>query len=273
MPDGEIPSIVFDRADMVMADGSPSANSQVRTIAMACPNVALNVGIFFDGTYNNAANVTAFDYGETAQTGGSYDNSHTNVFRLSLLYFGADQNTRAECGSIDTAYHSAYVEGIGSSTGGDDSGYAAATGHGPSGLEEKLDKGVRALRQFINQHGGLDNLRDVNVDVFGFSRGSATARVFCNAIVSMNEPKVNVRFLGIYDTVGSFGIPGNYTEMTVGQELARAYCDVPLNINPMCWLVPSESTINMNISGQSAWSNTHSFMPTNKFTRARSTPP
>ena len=51
----------------------------------------------------------------------------------------------------------------------------------------------------------------LHLSVFGFSRGAAEARVFCNWIQDIcggviGEAKVNIRFLGIFDTVASVGI-------------------------------------------------------------------
>ncbi|WP_395404544.1 phospholipase effector Tle1 domain-containing protein [Pseudoduganella sp. UC29_106] len=56
------------------------------------------------------------------------------------------------------------------------------------------------------------NLKQCVVDVFGFSRGAAEARVFCSWLNEALENgelagvPLNIRFLGIYDTVASAGI-------------------------------------------------------------------
>ena len=65
------------------------------------------------------------------------------------------------------------------------------------------------------------------IDIFGFSRGSALARVFANMIRERGIPlkgggrikgkDVKIRFLGVFDTVASFGWPGN--DINVGYEL------------------------------------------------------
>ena len=55
-----------------------------------------------------------------------------------------------------------------------------------------------------------ENLRngDRDIDVIGFSRGAALAIHFTNQVCRMNgSPRV--RFLGLFDTVPSFGVPGN----------------------------------------------------------------
>lgn len=56
-------------------------------------------------------------------------------------------------------------------------------------------------------------LINITLDVFGFSRGATQARVFCNWLMAMMEGerlcgvRAQIRFLGIFDTVASVGIP------------------------------------------------------------------
>ena len=67
MADGNNFTALLNDAQAVNADESPSANAQVDAAVSTCPDVALNFGVFFDGTYNNAANVAAFNSGTTSQ--------------------------------------------------------------------------------------------------------------------------------------------------------------------------------------------------------------
>ncbi len=59
----------------------------------------------------------------------------------------------------------------------------------------------QALKAFEQQWSTGDRV----VDVIGFSRGSALALHFVNSLPT----DVRVRFLGLFDTVPSFGVPGN----------------------------------------------------------------
>ncbi|MFD0740113.1 T6SS phospholipase effector Tle1-like catalytic domain-containing protein [Lysobacter koreensis] len=65
-------------------------------------------------------------------------------------------------------------------------------------------------------------LVEVFIDVFGFSRGAAEARVFCNWIDKLFQGeklfgvKAHIRFLGIFDTVASVGMPASATGFTDG---------------------------------------------------------
>ncbi|MFC5697758.1 phospholipase effector Tle1 domain-containing protein [Pseudomonas sp. GCM10022186] len=58
-------------------------------------------------------------------------------------------------------------------------------------------------------------LVDITIDVFGFSRGAAQARVFCNWLNAMFVDgrlcgvPTRLRFLGIFDTVASVGVPNS----------------------------------------------------------------
>ncbi len=65
-------------------------------------------------------------------------------------------------------------------------------------------------------------LVEVMIDVFGFSRGAAEARTFCswlNALFSGDTlfgVKAQIRFLGIFDTVASIGMPSSASDFTDG---------------------------------------------------------
>jgi uncharacterized protein (DUF2235 family) len=49
------------------------------------------------------------------------------------------------------------------------------------------------------------------VDVVGFSRGAAIALSFANVIAS-ELPGLSVRFMGLFDVVGQFGLPGRHVQ-------------------------------------------------------------
>ncbi|MBN3808138.1 DUF2235 domain-containing protein [Paraburkholderia sp. Ac-20347] len=67
-------------------------------------------------------------------------------------------------------------------------------------------------------------LVEVFIDVFGFSRGSAQARVFCNWLDECFEGdalagvKTHIRFLGIFDTVAAVGLGPAASRWTNGHE-------------------------------------------------------
>lgn len=63
----------------------------------------------------------------------------------------------------------------------------------------------QALKAFERQWAAGDRV----VDVVGFSRGSALALHFANSLPA----NTRVRFLGLFDTVPSFGVPGNRIDL------------------------------------------------------------
>jgi hypothetical protein len=66
------------------------------------------------------------------------------------------------------------------------------------------------------------------VDIYGFSRGAALARTFNNLVnqALIKEPKTRntrVRFLGVFDTVASTGLPGKGVGLNLGLDSGDFY--------------------------------------------------
>ncbi|MFC1585213.1 phospholipase effector Tle1 domain-containing protein [Fibrobacterota bacterium] len=162
----------------------------------------LNIGVFFDGTNNNKR-------GNPSQV--------TNVGKLSNVYPTDDPNR----------YAAIYVRGVGSTAVTkqdkelDDEFYegkimGGAFGYGGlSRINYALEMLEGILAGYQKRKGRLPG--KLVFDVFGFSRGAALARHFVNVIYHGTCPQPilkkikdkKTRFLGIFDTVGSFGWPGN----------------------------------------------------------------
>lgn len=80
----------------------------------------------------------------------------------------------------------------------------------------------------------------INLSVFGFSRGAAEARAFCNWLFEVCEPvnggwefagmPLRLSFLGIFDTVASVGIPNSFTNSIV--EGHQSWADDNMQIHP-----------------------------------------
>lgn len=190
---------------------SPSANVvpaikasyAQKTGGTICKQI-LWLSIFFDGTGNNRA----ADEGML---------KHSNVARL---YRAHKRNSPEE------GIFSIYIPGVGTYFPeiGDDGGSALGLGCGAMG-EERLNF---ALEQFdaclevplarANAPGNA--IQEINVAVFGFSRGAALARAFVNIIMERRcvlrgdkwalrngSWRVRFRFLGLFDTVASVGLP------------------------------------------------------------------
>ncbi|MFT4794258.1 MAG: hypothetical protein ACJAVR_001846 [Paracoccaceae bacterium] len=175
------------------------------------PTIRIRASMFFDGTGNNRTNV---DLGAGANDSDSYGASHSNVSLLEAAGIG-------ECDPELTEHFSLYVEGPGTTNRGDDDNRGSATGTGTTGVKEKVHAGVNALLARIRAIAtpGGDPIEYIHLDAFGFSRGAAGARFFVHYAVNdaataiktvlTNEGydvgEVKVKFLGLYDTVASYG--------------------------------------------------------------------
>ncbi|MEL1255774.1 DUF2235 domain-containing protein [Flavobacterium sp. DGU38] len=196
------------------------------------------LGVFFDGTSNNRENIegrrknpelknTSASNKDGSNT--SYGNDHSNVDRLEKAYPKNKGNH----------YYSVYVEGIGTKNPDkNDDGtldyYGDFTrgqgyGTGETGLFEKVEKGCQDIVRKLKKE-KEKNISTLYVDIFGFSRGATAARIFVNELYKVKNPRdkdsynlgnlgkafkelsykvkpyrVKIRFLGLYDTVSSYG--------------------------------------------------------------------
>ncbi|WP_148863231.1 phospholipase effector Tle1 domain-containing protein [Marinobacter fonticola] len=203
--------------------------------------VHLEVGIFTDGTLNNAGNIDVFrqrveneclaphqngDIGAAEcerrlalLLGNSYANGTSNVAKLRDLYPETDEETEAAI----TFRRRVYAPGPGSKTGAPDSLEGSMTGLGKTGVIAQVNNAFAGLALVASNLLKDDVIDVLTIDLFGFSRGAAAARHAANEIASgsggglghafaamdMQWPKtVAIRFLGLFDTVaGIVNIP------------------------------------------------------------------
>jgi uncharacterized protein (DUF2235 family) len=69
--------------------------------------------------------------------------------------------------------------------------------------------GHRRVRQALERLENNLDAGDDTIDVVGFSRGAALAMSFANEIAS-KLPGVDTRFVGVFDVVAQFGVPGKH---------------------------------------------------------------
>ncbi|MCD5992747.1 DUF2235 domain-containing protein [Pseudomonas sp. CDFA 602] len=208
--------------------------------------VTARVGVFFDGTGNNRVNTRigadcqalmefncgrhiAECAGRHLDPGSSYSNDVTNIARLAGLY--RQQYIAANEGQGLNVYWPIYVSGAGTTSGGRDSRwYGQSFGRGSTGVVAKVEQSFHKLesrfKAFPNDNPAcvIDALE---LDVFGFSRGAASARHFVNEILKqaagMLEPILNsrkvrlsdsfswsngsvrIKVIGLFDTVAAIG--------------------------------------------------------------------
>jgi len=183
---------------------------------MACKTY--KIGVFFDGTGNNKDFDKAYDKEDKVQR-----DQQSNVAKLYKLYKTGD----FECdkGKCMVTADSHYENGIGT--------YDSPKEHHKHSIQRKYDKGggggggariKSAIKKVTNLLDGHEfgekktQYKTRLIDVFGFSRGAAEARDFVNTFYEDIQPKENYsdvkfNFIGIYDTVASFGEPGNEVDM------------------------------------------------------------
>lgn len=198
----------------VLPESKPPEEPDVR-------HVTLVLGIFFDGTGNNAVNtgnmlaacsaehfdiesldaesIVKRNVSEKMGISGTGATSHsgyyTNIHWLSELYSQAFLKT----GSY--LQNSIYIEGIGTQDGKPDSIIGMGFGVADSGVIAKTDSAVAklqaALLASLHLLDGDFVIDAVLFDIFGFSRGAAAARHFANRIQSRDSKIISAIASGV----------------------------------------------------------------------------
>lgn len=210
-------------------------SGQVGNVSQSCPKVKLEIGVFFDGTLNNRFNVLS-----RARNDDSYQAALSNPALLYARYKnGNNYDERNSCGGVGRRFRSIYVEGPGSTRNAADDMTGYAFGQGASGVEARVLWAFRQVLREIGLNGGPPRLEKVVLDVFGFSRGAAAARYFVNAMRARTisyDPwgpgdftetlprglKVEIRFVGVFDTVAAIGDPADEDNGPVNVHLKTA---------------------------------------------------
>jgi hypothetical protein len=173
--------------------------------AMTCKQ-KLWFSFFFDGTGNNLE----ADEGTL---------KHSNVAKLYRVHL--EDNTT-------TGIYRVYIPGVGTyfKEVGDPGGTALGLGAGAFG-EERLDWALKKFDTLISPHvcraaNPTNDIVEVNLSAFGFSRGAALARAFIDMFLEQRCARlhadgvlrlkagsypVRIRFMGLFDTVASVGTP------------------------------------------------------------------
>jgi hypothetical protein len=197
--------------------------------------IKIRISLFYDGTLNNRLNIEERETNSDIYKNikkkdrASYDNGRTNIAIMEPHVDAAD--------GYDFFFKQ-YIEGQGTFTRGKDStvGYALALGQ--SGVPWRAEQGIRDAESFIyNQNKDISTdkhyIQKLSIDVFGFSRGAATARYAIHVIKHgrisginnatgevvyewrpllerindfyvIKKDAVEVTFAGLYDTVLSY---------------------------------------------------------------------
>ena len=219
--------------------------------------IVLRIGVFFDGTGNNLANAaltercrrddrelmderslaettahcTAHGYRDSNSDGrfdrlpdNSYGNAPSNVALLYQLYH--DESDQVLPGDAQTAHLAVYLEGVGTRSGGSDSRFSQGTGLGATGVLARVAESPAAIQAqlllLLSNNPALQ-IDAIEFDIFGFSRGAASARHFANEVLKgtagvlggllgpqtpgfstrFGWSAVRINFIGLFDTVAA----------------------------------------------------------------------
>lgn len=194
--------------------------------------LSITIGIFFDGTRNNKYNIDYYNSLESKKQRkfkSSYRGSKTNVAKLFELYDPQENMFPIYIEGIGTAPPKDNIGAMPVSSKESDNVFSQMFGNGDFGINGKLERACNKIVQEIS----LKKIRSVTtieltLDVIGFSRGAAAARSFISRIdcasgitegrkvclrdalkrhPRIKEKKIEIskRFLGIFDTVSTFG--------------------------------------------------------------------
>lgn len=208
--------------------------------------VTLALGIFFDGTGNNAlttqkmveifrqqhGNIGSVEaeplfrrhaqthFGVSGTQAASYLGYYTNIYALQALYALPDSAGK------ERIQQAIYIEGVGTCVGKPDCVIGMGFGTGEYGVIAKTDEAIARLASAVSA--ALASLSGpwvvdcVLFDLFGFSRGAAAARHFANRIQSEDPaifraiasavgdlPRIRCRFIGLFDTVAAIATLAN----------------------------------------------------------------
>lgn len=190
--------------------------------------VKVTANLFFDGTKNNAKNTEArllylkkqkglpltdkenekaVAYKQHKEEESSYENFYSNVAIMHQLNLVDDTKREIKV----------YIEGEGTENLVNDDSAGYAFGGGVTGIPSKVTKAFKLIKTNIDElrkKGIIKNSEFVNqidLNVFGFSRGAAAARHFVsrrheiqNIFTHIKSNDLHIKFVGLYDTVSSY---------------------------------------------------------------------
>ncbi|EKI0252045.1 type VI secretion system tube protein Hcp [Enterobacter asburiae] len=217
--------------------------------------VTLVLGIFFDGTGNNAVNTRNMLEALTAQHfdinrpdaatilarnasekmgvsgvgAGSYLGYYTNIHWLNELY---EITFPPESSYIQNTI---YVEGIGTRAGEPDNPIGLGLGTAETGIIAKTDDAVAQLevgiKKALSRLNGKFVVDTLLFDIFGFSRGAAAARHFANRVQAEDRAIINAISAGI-GKISYRGAPAGKTRFLGIMDTVAAVGTLTNGLNP-----------------------------------------
>ncbi|ADV51233.1 Protein of unknown function DUF2235 [Cellulophaga algicola DSM 14237] len=168
------------------------------TYEEAIPDGYLNItiGVFIDGTLNNAENTKARQAYEKEGSKSNYEKKQSEIYKNLKRNNSKDDlvsysNDLSNVAIMETAYKEIisgnelqskiYTQGMGSTKHTLDDSDGTGLAEGPSGIkarvEEACEQIVVEIRRLLKNN-DIKKISVLRIDVFGFSRGAAAARHF-----------------------------------------------------------------------------------------------
>jgi hypothetical protein len=181
----------------------------------------LSISIFFDGTGNNKNHDTAS--GKDTNVAKLYEMSQAN--KVDLSYHSPwERKSYSQNANNKRQSESLYFDGVGSKNNLSNIRLLAKAynwlqkGMG-IGANKRIEQAYNAVVLFYNKNPG----EKVDINLIGFSRGSAQARSLSNRLIKRGIPKLDaagkktgkfiqdpgetrIKNMGLFDTVASFGV-------------------------------------------------------------------
>jgi hypothetical protein len=183
--------------------------------------IDVTIAMFFDGTGNNKDNTDerlkqSSIYREKTGQNSSYENDYSNVARLF-------QNYQDKKGSYTFGH---YVEGMGTKKDQKDDNTGTGLGSGDTGIATRVKESCKWIADKLSDLLHSQNPKIVNrltIDVFGFSRGAATARLFLYEIKRNGYTAKKIYIHQGYILVDDMKQQTDFSEFPKGGYLG-AYC-------------------------------------------------
>lgn len=178
------------------------------------------INLFFDGTKNNYYNIR--DYNEKKGFKEKMSNV-TSKKSYTITYSNVAQLFSNRIKKTDGTW--VYIEGMGTvvgkienkvkfSSGERDVFTGYVYGSGETGITERAKMAFdEIIREFENDYGSNSRPASLKINIFGFSRGAATARHFIHLAKTqpnlfkkwgLKANQIRFGFVGLFDTVSSY---------------------------------------------------------------------
>lgn len=210
---------IRDHADIGIADIDVYETDKRKYKAFeTTEKVKLRIGVFFDGTGNNRYNSDSIYYDKkysnppleqdkieeiknlksfVIESGSSYWNNYSNIALLHDLYEERrewDDTHNIKFQSLQLKF---YMEGIGTLRDEEDDMLGSGMGEGKRGVISRVEQACRNIADEIEKiflaRQKITNkppqIISILFDVFGFSRGAASARHFSNEVLKTGRDK------------------------------------------------------------------------------------